>query len=297
MTENIYYEPKVEILEYNFPYCQYTRSCNGKPDNNTPFCESCLEEINSKYNYYPFDNTYGSKIKIKCPNNFKKIRQSDKYSDVEIRVGDTCFKSHRIVLSSASSYWESLFDTKTNINITDTTPLLFNKYLDFLYGAGVEFSQWRDLLDFCDYTQKTGILWRMNRVIYKLYVPCDEFIEFINRVSQVYDGKIPITLIDDLKYHLRIESAYQYPKTYKSDITSLNQELQSLLTKESYELTLKRFNNSTYYNEEYHLMFRVLPQSKKIYIGSYNNEGFNYSVNDLTPEEKKFCEENDLLYE
>jgi len=294
----MYYEPEVEVLEYNLPYCQFNRSCNGIPNNDSPYCKSCLDDINGKYEYYPFDNAYGSKIKIwlPCQANFKKLRKSDKYSDVEIHVGDTLFKTHRIVLVASSSYWEHLFDTNGDLNITYVTPSLFNMYLDFLYGNEVEFNKWRDLMDFCDFAKQTGVLWRFNRIIHKLYIPCNEFTEYINRISQLCDGKIPINLIDDLKCHLRTDSQYSYPKTYKSDITSLSQELQDLLSKDSNGLSLKRFNNSIYYNEEHHLMFRVLQYTKKTCIGGYNYDGKSYNVYDLTPEEKKFCEENDIIY-
>jgi len=62
----------------------------------------------------------------------------NQYCDVEIRVGETVFKCHKLILALQSTYFHLVFGNNTNIVLDDTTPEHFRNVLRYLYTGEIE---------------------------------------------------------------------------------------------------------------------------------------------------------------
>ena len=277
-----YHQLKIENLEFDIPHCQYDKRCSMPRIDETPFCERCWKEENS---LTKFDDTYASKIKIQFADLIYLFSIKNRYTDLTIEVYGNKYQVHRVTLASLSDYFDKMF-TWTNGNsiiLKDVSNELFEKYLDLIYGKEVIFNNWRDLLQLCLYTKMTLLKWRMDRVIWKLYVPPEEFVDYLKGVEQLYDCAVPIGLISKLNIFYRDVI----------DLSMFDQNFQTTIKDQNVCGPLTAFNWRYYRNEKYKLFFEIGQITKKKCIGYYTEEQ-PFDIKELTPEQIKFCDDNDI---
>ena len=275
-----YHQLEIENLAFDLPHCQYTKWCNGPRKGETPFCNDCWKNNES---LIKFESTYATKIKIRFTNCAHLVR--DRYTDLTIELNGTKYQVHRVILASSSDYFDKLFMRANSdcITLKDCDNVTFEKYLDLIYGKEVIFDNWRDLLQFCLYTKTTLLQWRIDRVIWKLYVPPEEFVEYVKGVEQLYDGSIPISLISQLNIFFQDGM----------DVSMFDENFQTTIKDPNVLGPLRAFNWRYYRNEKYKLFFDVGHICKKKCIGHYT-EDEPFVIKELTPKEIKFCDDNDI---
>uniref|UniRef100_A0A336MRY9 Kelch-like protein diablo n=1 Tax=Culicoides sonorensis TaxID=179676 RepID=A0A336MRY9_CULSO len=81
--------------------------------------------------------------------NLNTLRLDSRFCDVEIVAGKSVFKAHRVVLSSASSYFEAMFrpelglseGTQKTVTLHSIDPHILKQLIDFIYTGKVEIDQ------------------------------------------------------------------------------------------------------------------------------------------------------------
>ena len=124
-------------------------------------------------------NTYNILPKL------KQFKDDNKYCDLEIKVGDTVFQAHRIVLAAQSPYFANLLDplmsrVKDSLLVEYLEPAIFSEYLDFIY-SGIITPQESSIINLLDTAKQFHTE--------TLTVVCEEFIcqnlnvsNFVNRL-------------------------------------------------------------------------------------------------------------------
>ena len=109
----------------------------------------------------------------------KQFRDENKFCDVEIKVGETIFQAHKLVLAAQSPYFASLLDpqmkgVRDNLIVENLDPTVFSEFLDFLYCGDIipKESNFTDLL---------GLAKQFH--IESLTTVCEEFISHTLNVS------------------------------------------------------------------------------------------------------------------
>uniref|UniRef100_A0A336MN64 Kelch-like protein diablo n=1 Tax=Culicoides sonorensis TaxID=179676 RepID=A0A336MN64_CULSO len=90
-------------------------------------------------------NSYVNKVL----QNLNTLRIDSRFCDVEIVAGKSVFKAHRVVLSSASSYFEAMFrpelglseGTQKTVTLHSIDPHILKQLIDFIYTGKVEIDQ------------------------------------------------------------------------------------------------------------------------------------------------------------
>lgn len=119
------------------------------------------------------------------------------------------FKVHKLVLASSSDYFKSLFLGPLKENglistLDNIDPHIFRLYIDGLYGKRIVLSDWREafqLFSYIDYTQTEWIN-KDKDVVWGFYVPPKDYIEYIVKISNLYDGEIPNKVVYDSAKHI-----------------------------------------------------------------------------------------------
>ncbi len=282
MIAKYYLDLKIESEEFDLPHCQYSKWCSRPRHEETPFCKPCWGHEDSKS---AFHRAYASKIKIKFTDRAHFIAMKDKYTDLTVQIDEQKYQVHRVVLAASSDYFDKMFSWKEEQihELKDVTPETFGKYLDLLYGKEVFFDDWRTLVEFCFYTKMTLLKWRMDRVIWQLYVPREDFVEYVKKLEQLYDNMIPLALISQLNVFYREEM----------DISMFDQRFQETVIQPNVLGPLRRVTNVYYRNEKYRLYFELGCIYKKECTGYYTEDN-DMDIKELTPELIKFCDDNDI---
>ena len=177
-------------------------------------------------------------------------------SDVTFVVGAQYFKAHKIILVAASKYFYSMFfgwqsqpempgifgpltRNNNNISLANVQPGIFKSYLDLIYGKELLFPNWLEAFELFKYLDYTATYWptKDNDVVNAVDIPVNDFIEYIDQLSQLYNGEIPVNVaansINQLKKVIDlsplgddyIQALYETNDTYHGSVDSDGQFL------------------------------------------------------------------------
>ena len=106
---------------------------------------------------------------------------------------------------------------------------VFQQYLAFVYGQPIRIDDWREAFDLFDYLVFTQTNWteRHFDVVWAVRVPTADFIEYISRLSELFDGAIPNTILYDTPIHLND----------LIDLSPLGEEVMNILLNSEYLFT------------------------------------------------------------
>lgn len=157
---------------------------------------------------------------------------SREFTDTTIRVADGSeFIAHKVVLASASDYFKAQFlRFPRDVLIADGVGAkTFQRYLAFVYGQSINITDWREAFDLFDYLNFTQTNWPEQHydVVWSVRVPTADFIEYISRLSELFDGAIPTTILYDTPIHLND----------LIDLSSLGEEVMNILLNSEYLFT------------------------------------------------------------
>lgn len=106
-------------------------------------------------------------------NSLEDMYRHDRHTDTQLKVGDETFKCHRVVLASASPYFDAMFSSgmlesqNGTVNIHDCSVDVFRNILDFVYSGRkvVTFDNCEDLL-------KAAAIFQMRQ----LHEKCEQYL-------------------------------------------------------------------------------------------------------------------------
>ena len=155
-----------------------------------------------------------------------RLYQQRKYTNLRLDVGNKIIEVHRLVLMAASAYFEGRLsglynDDMTTITINTADADIFRLYIDFIYGQPLEINDWRTAFKLFDYIKFTLTAWpnKDNDVVKGVSVPSNDYVEYIQRLAELYDGEVPNDVIQATASQL-----------YKPvDLSPLNEEVIILL--------------------------------------------------------------------
>ena len=163
-------------------------------------------------------------------NGIYKLYRQGKQTDLPIRIKGSMINVHRLVLTAASSYFDTLLsgrfsDNTQVVDVTDTDSETFLRYIDFIYGQPLEVGNWRDAFNLFYYIKYTATEWpnQDNDVVKGVSVPATEYIEYMEQLAQLYDGEVPNEVI---KASMRFI-------TEPIDLSPLNEEVIRLILNSS----------------------------------------------------------------
>ena len=132
-----------------------------------------------------------------------KLYRQGKQTDLPIRIKGTTINVHRLVLTAASAYFDTLLsgrfgDNTQVLDVTDTARETFLRYIDFIYGQPIEIGNWRDVFNLFYYIKYTATEWpnQDTDVVKGVSVPATEYIEYMDQLAQLYDGEVPNEVIE-----------------------------------------------------------------------------------------------------
>ena len=128
-------------------------------------------------------------------------------SDVSLEIPGKSYPAHKVILALASDYFKALFtngfkDPGAKVPVGGVTPKIMELYLNMIYNQEVVLYDWRDtiqLLEFAKFTQ-TNIPNRDN-IVGSMIVPANEFVEYVQALSNLYEGEIPVEVIKKMNVY------------------------------------------------------------------------------------------------
>ena len=144
---------------------------------------------------------------IETCSNIPDLRKSNLMSDVILEIpGVKEFPAHKLILSAASEYFKLLFNssfkesTATKVPINGISAHGLNLYLDLVYNQKIWiYGDWRqtiEIIEFAKYTQ-THIKDR-DKLLVSIGVSPQDFPEYIQSLYRIYEGDIPIDVIEKI---------------------------------------------------------------------------------------------------
>ena len=148
-----------------------------------------------------------------------KYRHDDESKDRVVNVQGRQFKVHSIILRSVSEYFDMLLRRENSISI-DITANIFDKYLDYIYGIDVEFTNGIQQLEFYFFLDYTGTKWNSKH----------ELMNFIPKNDEEYSmySTLVLQLIDNPEEFLTHNLKYI---TYDVDLSVLPEKILSKMPK------------------------------------------------------------------
>ena len=130
-----------------------------------------------------------------------QLRGSGFLSDITLEIaGGKRYPVHKNILAVSSEYFKTLFSGRfrqsTMIKLDDVSSSTLDLYLDMIYGKELIIYNWREvmkLLEFAKFTQ-TDIPGQDN-IIKHIIVSPEDFVPYIQALSDFYDNEIPIEII------------------------------------------------------------------------------------------------------
>lgn len=150
-------------------------------------------------------------------------------TDVTIKLPEGVdFKAHKVILGVASDYFKSQFTRFRRddvLTVTETSAKVFQQYLAFVYGQEIDIKEWRDAFDLFDYINFTQTAWEDKDidVVYSVRFPVKDFVEYIDRIAELYDGEVPNNVLESTADHL-LELVDLSPLGEEAMIVLLNSE-------------------------------------------------------------------------
>jgi hypothetical protein len=132
------------------------------------------------------------------------FRNKNIQTDIIFELPGEKISAHKLILSAYSEYFNVLLNNENYKNIepvipiTNTKPIIFKSYIEFIYNNIVKFDNWRDVLDFILFLEYTGTDYNHeDETVINMDIKTDEYIEYINKLTDVYNGEIPSDIIGD----------------------------------------------------------------------------------------------------
>lgn len=150
-------------------------------------------------------------------------------TDVTIKLPEGVeFKAHKVILGAASDYFKAQFGRFRRgdvLAVTETSAKVFQQYLAFVYGQEIDIKDWRDAFDLFDYINFTKTNWddKGTTAVYSVRFPVKDFVEYIGRLAELYDGEIPNAVLESTADHL-LELVDLSPLGEEAMIVLLNSE-------------------------------------------------------------------------
>lgn len=116
----------------------------------------------------------------------------------------TAFYVHKALLTPLGPYYKRSL-TNTNIIKTGIVDSTLRNFIDLLYGKVVYFVNWREafaVLDVFHDTVDDHGEWTIYSMLVAFQVDKEDYGEYIWRLSRLFDGKIPRSVIDDTIHFL-----------------------------------------------------------------------------------------------
>lgn len=136
-----------------------------------------------------------------------RMFMNHEFTDVTIKLDDgSQIRTHKLVLAAASDYFKGQILRFPNpvISVDKVSSHTFHTYLILAYGQKITITDWRlafELFDFIDYTKT---LWpNKAKDVVATTVGHHEFLEYFDRVANLYDYEIPEEVIYDMAAHIQ----------------------------------------------------------------------------------------------
>ncbi|XP_017068245.1 kelch-like protein 41b [Drosophila eugracilis] len=118
---------------------------------------------------------YENSLELVGAKKLPRLLESELFSDITIRIGDSSFRCHKVILACASEYFEKLFqkeDSKDGeLVVKDTTPELLKIIIDYLYKKDIGYLKNLEWESLCSIL-KLANMWMLSDFEYL----CEEFL-------------------------------------------------------------------------------------------------------------------------
>lgn len=142
----------------------------------------------------------------KCSAKFKDLRDlsslldTNFMTDVTLSASGSYFSAHRLILATATPYFECLFfsDFKKPDAIFvlhEVSLQTLQLFIDLIYGREVLLTDWKMTFDLFDFFERVLLPWEKDSAVIQMYVPPEEYLEYIQRLDRLYNSEIPISVI------------------------------------------------------------------------------------------------------
>lgn len=229
-------------------------------------------------------------LKWKETKDLSFFRDNHSFTDITLIVSGVSFHAHKLILATASPYFEALLlsgfkEASDNcIVLKGITCEVFRLYIDLMYGKEVTINNWRNAFDLFDYLKLTLVNWNKDSTATLFHVPPEEYVEYIKRLYLLYDDDVPRWLIEETgKYITSTLDLSEFDPAFMQLIRPTTMKLNVYDVGNGYfrEITkglIIRYETCGYYCLGY--------APKELLLSSFSLD----SVVSLTTELKKYCD-------
>lgn len=142
----------------------------------------------------------------KCSVKFKDLRDlsslldTNFMTDVILSASGSYFSAHKLILAAATPYFERLFFSdfkkpETIFVLNEVSLPTLQLFIDLIYGREILLTDWKMAFDLFDFFERVLLPWERDLAVTQIYVPPEEYLEYIQRLDRLYNGEIPISVI------------------------------------------------------------------------------------------------------
>lgn len=137
-----------------------------------------------------------------------KSKDNQFLTDITFDLGSKKLYAHKLILASVSDFFRGAFyggyTSPDVIPVTRTDPVIFEMYIDYVYGKVLELRDWKTMMKlfkFIDYTQTT---WdNKDQNIIELEVPTDDYIDYLHDLIELYHEEVPTEVLENSAEYIK----------------------------------------------------------------------------------------------